>query len=349
MFLLTSTSGLTSAVALAALVTLPHLVAPTFAPPGAARHSGATPVVDDTLPKLAPAVADIEDHDSIRDAVDRAFPRLGPTIDPSTSLRIVGPDEAGDLEHFDEGVGDPRDGEPRVIALAAGGVDIEITVVRGPASVICGDGLRSYRFRVKNHGSITVDVPVTVTVGPNFGTTIVLVPAFGTAGGVVQVPTPMCSATCGPQTLSVLACSGYPDPTPSNDCASTTVLAYPLFWDLRFDIVNAPSSAHRCGNIDYDIVVTNVGTISSQNVCAITGVGLFSGAGNWASNLGIVNFTTPNIAPGGSWTFHVNNYPIPCGALLGTQYIKGEINYSAGCFDHCPAGNYDQQVITILP
>ena len=70
----------------------------------------------------------------------RLEPKLGFPIDPSTSLRIVGPAEESDLELFDDGANEASSDKPQVMAMTATTVDIELTVVRAPVSVICGDG-----------------------------------------------------------------------------------------------------------------------------------------------------------------------------------------------------------------
>jgi hypothetical protein len=124
-------------------------------------------------------------------------------------------------------------------------------------------------------------------------------------------------------------------------------------WDLVFEIVDEPGSASRCGCINWRVRVTNVGNVTSPNVCAFTGINCSPGPGDYHCNLGLFDFTTPNLAPGASWVYDVNGpgcYFVACNAFTGTQYIKCEINYSAGCFDLCNAGNnnFDQEPITIL-
>jgi hypothetical protein len=117
--------------------------------------------------------------------------------------------------------------------------------------------------------------------------------------------------------------------------------------DLRFEIVNAPSTAHRCGSINWGVKITNVGNTISDDVCFISGVGAQSGAGNWNNNLGLYFGRTGRLAPGQSRTIPVRGYQIWCNAWARTQYIKVEINYSAGCYDLYAAGNYNQRNIRV--
>jgi hypothetical protein len=232
--------------------------------------------------------------------------------------------------------------------VAASGCDIAVISVRNPHGLIGGDGLHGYRVMLHNSCFYDIDVPVTVTVGPSVGNGTILVPALSTASGMIYVPTPASNGGCGDlNSFPVVAQSNYPDSNPLDDvCHSAVRVAVP-FWDLEYEIVNAPSDVYRCQWTGWDVRVSNVGNIPSMNVCAIAGITLSAGPGNWASNLGLINFTTPNIAPAASWTFHCN-YFIPCGALIGTQYIKTEINYSAGCFDYCTIGsNFDQQAVHV--
>ena len=81
---------------------------------------------------------------------------------------------------------------------------------------------------------------------------------------------------------------------------------------------------------------------------SLTGIAPNSGAGNYNLNLGLVTFTTPNIAPDASWDYVVSNYFINCFAFTGTQWIKGEVHYSVGGFDNCTSGNFVQEPITIF-
>src|SRR6266446_8474330 len=92
--------------------------------------------------------------------------------------------------------------------------------------------------------------------------------------------------------------------------ASCNVCLGQLFWDLRFQIINAPTTGAQCGTVNWAVRVTNAGNITSENVCFFTGIGPVSGAGNWLPNLGQVFFSSGNVPPGGSSTFTVANYAI---------------------------------------
>lgn len=231
--------------------------------------------------------------------------------------------------------------------------DVAVINIRNPQGLVGGEPARNYRVWVQNFGSSSVDVPVTVTVGMGpgavWGSGTITVPAFSIANGLILVPTHDSTGGCGDiNSFPVVACSNWADVNPSNDCFHSTVRIAVPYWDLQFEIVNAPSNVFRCTTTSWDVRVTNLGNISSMNVCALTGITLSAGPGNWNANLGLRNFTTPRIAAGSSWTFHCSNYQIPCGAFLGTQYIKTEINYAGGCFDNCTLGsNFDQQTVHV--
>jgi hypothetical protein len=233
--------------------------------------------------------------------------------------------------------------------------DAQVLSITVPPNVVGGVGPRPYRVRVRrnNLGTGVLHIPVGVLVGIGAGSQfaqnwIDLMP--GEEGEVdVWVGTPASHGTA-PQVnvYTVTACTNLAsDSSRDNDCMTTTVGIAVPYWDLRYSIVIEPNSAMHCGTTHWDVRVTNVGNIPSMNVCSITGIGLHSGAGNWNANLGLINFTTPNIAPAASWTFHVNNYGVNCAAFLGTQYVKTEVNYAGGCFDNFSAGNYAQRAITI--
>lgn len=232
--------------------------------------------------------------------------------------------------------------------------DAFVQSVTPPSDLIGGGGSRPYRVSVGRNGvgPAVLSVPVRVSIGnPEVahGTAWVDLERDAVVELDVFVPTPASFGSAGDVNhFELRACSELQfDSNWSNNCAFGTASIAVPWWDLRFQIVNAPSSADRCDRIDWSVKVTNVGNVSSMNVCAITGITLFSGAQNWGSTLGILNFVTPNIPAGGSWTFHVNDYFVSCGAFTTTQYIKSEINYASGCFDNYSAGNFAQKSIAI--
>ncbi len=226
--------------------------------------------------------------------------------------------------------------------------EIAVVDVGAPASAVSGD-LFFVEFMVANDGGPGVDVPVTVTIGTNSCTTAVYVPAFGTATGACQIMAPPSFLDCGgPQSFTVTACASYEDIHPENNCGSTSMAVEDAFWDLRFEIIGAPAVGYRGSSVTWQIRVTNVGNVlTSENVCAFSGIGLYSGPGAWASCLEFRYFLVPPLVPGGTWTCSVGSYGIPWGALPTTQYIKAEINYAAGCYDQCTFGNYDEVPIQI--
>ncbi|SRR6266542_3676116 len=111
--------------------------------------------------------------------------------------------------------------------------------------------------------------------------------------------------------------------------------------------VAAPSTAYHCGNATWTVRIINAGNVTSDDVCFMSGMGLYSGAGNWGSNLGLFHGWSDQIPPGQNRDISVGAYQVWCNALLGTQYIKAEINYSAGCHDINTVGNYAERSITI--
>src|SRR5207253_1740380 len=121
----------------------------------------------------------------------------------------------------------------------------------------------------------------------------------------------------------------------------------PAYWDLRFSIINAPSAGYHCGHVTWTVRVTNAGNVLSDNVCFVSGIGLYPGAGHWGANLGLFNGWSGQIPPGQHRDISVGTYQVWCNALLGTQYIKAEINYLNGCFDNYTVGNYAERSIQI--
>lgn len=236
--------------------------------------------------------------------------------------------------------------------------DAFVVSVTVPDNVIGGIGPRPYRVRVgrNNVGINTMTVPIAVTIGQPVLTFVnpffVDVPRGGYTDVDVYVLTPASYGSAGQSnTFTVKASANLMfDSNRGNDTFTTSVSIAVPWWDVRLSIVNASTTARRCQGTNWRVQVLNAGNVPTPNVCCITGIGLNSGAGNWGSNLGIFNFTTPNIAPGATWTYDVAGsglYWINCGAFLTTQYIKAEIHYSAGCFDLYTAGNYAQRSISI--
>jgi hypothetical protein len=141
--------------------------------------------------------------------------------------------------------------------------------------------------------------------------------------------------------------SATPESNKNNNLACSPIEVEGAWWDLRFEIVNAPVSANHCGSTGWVVRVTNAGNALSDNVCFISGIGLYSGAGRWGSNLGLFNGWTGQIPPGQHRDIPVTNYQVWCNALIGKQYAKVEINYSAGCNDLYTAGNYAESPVQI--
>ncbi len=118
--------------------------------------------------------------------------------------------------------------------------------------------------------------------------------------------------------------------------------------DLRLQISGAPESASLGELIDWTVEVRNVGDATSESLCLRTGVNCLPGLNDWTCNLGLEDFNTPMIAPGGIWSFTVTNYPIPIGALQQEQFIKVNIEAQQNCpRDMCSIGDFVQLPISI--
>ncbi len=230
------------------------------------------------------------------------------------------------------------------------GPDAQITAIDVQDSAQTGDCV-SVGFTARNNGPFPVDIPVNVCIGPNCAPTVWLlnVQPGQSASGNTCVFAPDSVFDCGaPQTFIASACANLAiDSAPGNNCLSSPISIIENWWDLRFDVINEPSSASLNSTFTFAVRVTNHGNTTSPSVCAIAGIDLHPGPGNWNANLGIINLSTGQIAPGDSRTFPLT-YFIPNFALCNrTQYLKTEIHYSANCDDLCGAGNYDEEPIFI--
>lgn len=231
--------------------------------------------------------------------------------------------------------------------------EIEVASVQAPAGLVGSDGTAAVAVTLFNHGNAPADVPVHAQIGASFGDAVLgPVPPFGSYVGTVEVPVPPSIGSCGSSNaFAVSACSNLFDCNGANNCASSqTQIAVPS-WDMKFDIVNAPAVVTKCQNTSWKVKVTNLGNVPSDNVCFISGIVAAPGSLVWQPTLGTVQLWTGVIAPGTSKTISVTNYFIGCAAFSGTQYIKAEVHYSAGCFDLCNPGgnNFDQQSVTVVP
>jgi hypothetical protein len=241
--------------------------------------------------------------------------------------------------------------------------DAYVAGLTPPSNLVGGVGPRTYVVRVGRSpvGPPELHIPVGVLVGFGQGSKFAQVWVTLAPGEVrdvdVFVETPASYGSAGQSNpYTVTACTNLQlDANPANNCMDTIVPIAVPWWDLRFSIVtdDPDPEARRCKATSWKVRVTNVGNKHSDQVCAKTGIQLYSGAGNWDFGAGvypnnIIFFTTPNISPGGTWTFSVPSYLVNCGAFLGKQYIKTEINYSAGCKDQYGAGNYDQESVQII-
>jgi phospholipase/lecithinase/hemolysin len=250
------------------------------------------------------------------------------------------------------------------VGVLASASDARIEDVEVPADLIGGIGPRCFRVTVSRSDLDPpgiLFVPVRVVVGiPNHPQTRWGDQVVGLRPGqretvCVWVPTPPAFGNCGDRVpFPVLACANlFEDRNRTNDCARATAMIAVPYWDLRYRIVNAPSSASQGSTIGWDVEVENAGIVLSDAVCAITGIVADPGAGVWGRSLGTIPFNLGQIPAGQTRTFRVRNYIIWNDALRQTQYIKAEIQYTdaqgrpTGCHDDCLAGNFHQRSIGI--
>lgn len=225
------------------------------------------------------------------------------------------------------------------VSLLTTSTDAYAVWVQSPSDLVGGVGPRTYRVRVgrNNVGPTIMQVPVTVAIGSptiTWQTLLVDVPSGQEIEFDIDVLTP---AVFGPGgqivQFSVLACCNlFADSNRNNDCASTTAGIAAPFWDVAFGI-SGPGATAACSTLGWTVTVQNVGNVWSPSVCAFTALSASPNPGEWIANtLPLVHFWVPPLAPGQSWTFPVANYQV-CNLWIQTQYLKVEINYTAGCFD----------------
>lgn len=119
------------------------------------------------------------------------------------------------------------------------------------------------------------------------------------------------------------------------------------YWDLGFEIRNAPSWYGSCPQtpLRYEVWVTNHGTLKSPNVLFITGMVVDPGRGDWSPNAGIKHLASGFIPPGQTKKFQISHSY--CGAYKTKQYLKAEMEYAGGSGDDYLDNNFDQQAIMI--
>ena len=233
--------------------------------------------------------------------------------------------------------------------LGAYAAEIEVLSVTTTGTPVSG---KSHPFSVtfRNNGNAPATPLIQVCVGGVCGSAPFAIDPGETLTGTVFV-TPFAGFSCGggfSQTLG--ACSLLPDCDASNNCVLTSTFVDSAYWDLHFEIINEPSSVHVGQTASWTVKVTNTGNIPSDNVCFINGINLSAGPGLWSQLVcGLFQEKwTGVIQPGQSQPIPVSQF-ICSGAFTVPQWIKTEIHYSAGCFDNCGAGNFDQESIQILP
>lgn len=194
-------------------------------------------------------------------------------------------------------------------------------------------------------GPEVLRVPVTVTVGnPTlFWQTVEVDLTPGERKTIsVFVGTPLSHGTCGDTfTYEVIACTNlFDDSNRDNDCFQTTVDVTDPYWDLRYEIVNAPDCIGVNDTMGWEVRVTNAGNQPSMFVCSKSALSLTpDNSPVWSDTVGIHFFTVPVLNPGQSYTHVITNYWVGPGTILGPQFIKAGVDYGAGCFDNCSTGN----------
>jgi phospholipase/lecithinase/hemolysin len=245
--------------------------------------------------------------------------------------------------------------------------DAQIESIQAPTNLVGGVGPRSWRVRVRRDsvGIDVLQVPVRVEIGNptlTWAQILVGVPRGQAIDVDIDVPTPASFGQPGQSnTFQVRAGANLVvDSNRSNDVRTTTAQVAVPFWDVAFSI-QGPSSVRRgTSTLSWTVNVRNLGNVPSNNVCALTCLGLYPQSRNYASSFPARFFSTGVLAPGQSRDITISNYAVPSGAFLGTQYLKAEVNYAAPLPthpNHCHGSdlvnpgnnNYAVRPITVLP
>ena len=224
--------------------------------------------------------------------------------------------------------------------------DVEVLGVEQPATQLSGSSA-TYQVTLRNNGNVAVTAPVTVCVGTSCAPVFVDLDPGETAVGEAAVFLPLFPSCGETAEFPLTACSNLVlDCDPSNDCFSAPATLDPSYWDLRFEVVNAPNSVSIGQTVNWTVRVTNVGTQTSNSVCfenAIVDNGspwVFAPAvcGNVQTD------STGFIPPGESENFFFSQFICP-GSTVGQQWIKTGV--MSQCSDVCGAGNYDDDTIQV--
>ncbi|QDU68656.1 hypothetical protein [Engelhardtia mirabilis] len=237
------------------------------------------------------------------------------------------------------------------LELKVGFFEAEIEVLSVTGSPIGGDNIPDpYVVTYRNNGPAFASPILQVCIDGICGSATVSAPPGGTATATVLVNTPPVPVSCGgASTRIATACSLLPDCKPSNDCASASITVDAAYWDLEFDVINAPGTVWKGSSASWQVRVRNNGNAVSDDVCFLSAMVPNPGKGQFGNPILPIHFNSSGqLAPGQQKTFNCS-IVVPQFAFSGTQYFKVEVNYSAGCFDNCDAGNFDQDSVTVLP
>lgn len=237
------------------------------------------------------------------------------------------------------------------------GVDASVVAISAPDSAQSGL-LVPIDVTVRNNSLQSLDVPVGVSLGINFASEMVRVPAQSQRTNQFWLIVPPSPFDCGgPAPFTIRACANLQfDTFRANDCRDRGIDLIEDYWDLKIEIVSAPSAAARRSRVNWTVRWTNVGNGLSDSVCMRTGIANWSGdAYAWNSgfifnNCGfgpIQTYTVPRLSAGQSHehTFSMCIHPL---AQTRRQYLKVGIDRVRGCFDNCQSGaNFDQQSVQI--
>lgn len=227
--------------------------------------------------------------------------------------------------------------------------EIEMVSVSVPPTIYSGRAV-TVGYTMRNNGPGNASVPVSANVcGSVRGVPAVPVGPFETVAGEIIVIAPPSQPDCGQgDPCTVRVCADFPDADADNNCRSTDVSIIEAYWDLRVEVINSPQRVCRGTSAAWQIRVTNTGTVNCPpGLRVLTGI-CQSRCGGGSCSLGHQQ-PLDAILPGpeNAQIFTVSDYPVPCGATLGPQFVRAGM-CAQGCVpDSCAAGNCDDAPITI--
>jgi hypothetical protein len=223
--------------------------------------------------------------------------------------------------------------------------EIEVLSVAPVGTPKGGDQNHPFAVTVRNNGNQGSAFTLRVCVGNSCDNEVFTLDAGQTSTVQVAVDIPPVPTTCGVKTnFTVQAEALVTDCVPANDDLAMTLGIAAPHWDLRLEVLNAPAQTWQGSPFSWQVRVTNVGNVTSHDVCLRTAMIPVPGPNDWSAPVCLYFFDSGNVAPGASKTFHFQ-CTAPCFSFLGTQWIKAGLR--AGCFDDCSVGNFDQDSLLV--